>query len=122
MFTYNLHLADGSDVGQASYPEQIKVGEELFFGGGRRLRVLDHRVVRRGGPVAVRRATTGRGCLGVRLAAPAPSLPRSEFDTVKKGTGRIHLRPARSIRFPVSIRGRGNHRGSFMVASVPIRP
>ena len=41
MFTYRLHLADGSDVGQATYPDGVKVGEELFFGGGRRFRVLD---------------------------------------------------------------------------------
>jgi len=41
MFSYRLHLTDGSDVGEATYPERIKVGEELFFGGGRRFRVLD---------------------------------------------------------------------------------
>ena len=41
MFTYRLHLADGSDVGQATYPSMVKVGEELFFGGGRSFRVLD---------------------------------------------------------------------------------
>ena len=40
MFTYMLHLADGSDVGQATYPQQIKPGEVLFFGGGRRFRVV----------------------------------------------------------------------------------
>jgi hypothetical protein len=33
MFTYRLHLADGSDVGQATYPDRVKVGEFLFFGG-----------------------------------------------------------------------------------------
>ena len=41
MLTYRLHLADGSDVGQATYPDRVKVGEELFFGGGRRFRVVD---------------------------------------------------------------------------------
>jgi hypothetical protein len=41
MFTYRLHLPDGSDVGEATYPSRFKVGEELFFGGGRRFRVLD---------------------------------------------------------------------------------
>lgn len=40
MFTYRLHLQDGSDVGQATYPQQIKPGELLFFGGGRKFRVL----------------------------------------------------------------------------------
>jgi hypothetical protein len=28
-------------VGEATYPDRVKVGEELFFGGGRRFRVLD---------------------------------------------------------------------------------
>jgi hypothetical protein len=46
MFTYRLHLTDGSDVGEATYPERIKVGELLFFGGGRRYRVLDCCAVR----------------------------------------------------------------------------
>jgi len=41
LLTYRLHLADGSDVGQATYPDRVKVGEELFFGGGRRFRVVD---------------------------------------------------------------------------------
>lgn len=41
MFTYKLHLTDGSDVGQATYPSMVKVGEELFFGGGRKFRVVD---------------------------------------------------------------------------------
>ena len=41
MFTYRLHLADGSDVGEATYPSMVKVGELLFFGGGRKFRVLD---------------------------------------------------------------------------------
>ena len=41
MFTHRLHLADGSDVGEATYPDRVKAGEELFFGGGRRFRVLD---------------------------------------------------------------------------------
>ena len=41
MFTYRLHLKDGSDVGEASYPSMVKVGELLFFGGGRKFHVLD---------------------------------------------------------------------------------
>jgi hypothetical protein len=41
MFRYRLHTADGDDLGEATYPDMIKVGEELFFGGGRRFRVLD---------------------------------------------------------------------------------
>ena len=41
MFTYRLHLADGSDVGEATYLSMVKIGELLFFGGGRKFRVLD---------------------------------------------------------------------------------
>jgi hypothetical protein len=36
-----LHLEDGSEVDQATYPSMVKVGEELFFGGGRKFRVVD---------------------------------------------------------------------------------
>jgi hypothetical protein len=41
MFRYRLHSPAGDDLGEATYPDQVKVGEELFFGGGRRFRVLD---------------------------------------------------------------------------------
>jgi hypothetical protein len=41
VFTYRLHLADGSDVGEATYLSMVKIGELLFFGGGRKFRVLD---------------------------------------------------------------------------------
>jgi hypothetical protein len=40
MFTYRLHLEDGSDAGQATYSVTIKVGEEILVGNGRRFRVL----------------------------------------------------------------------------------
>jgi hypothetical protein len=36
-----LDLEDGSVVGEATYPQMIKPGEMLFFGGGRRFRVVD---------------------------------------------------------------------------------
>lgn len=32
MFTYRLFTADSDEVGQATYPERIKPGEDLFFG------------------------------------------------------------------------------------------
>jgi hypothetical protein len=41
MFTYRLHLADGSDAGEATYSVMIKPGEIVHIGGGRRYRVLD---------------------------------------------------------------------------------
>jgi hypothetical protein len=41
VFTYRLHLADGSDIGEATYPDRVRVGEELFCGSGRHFRVLD---------------------------------------------------------------------------------
>lgn len=41
MFKYRLHSPDGDDLGEATYPDRVKVGEELFFGNDRRFRVLD---------------------------------------------------------------------------------
>jgi hypothetical protein len=43
MFTYRLHLEDGSDAtpAQATYAVMIKPGEEILVGNGRHLRVLD---------------------------------------------------------------------------------
>jgi hypothetical protein len=41
MFTYLLHLEDGSDAGEATYSVQIRPGEEILVGNGRRFRVLD---------------------------------------------------------------------------------
>jgi hypothetical protein len=40
VFRYRLHSPDGDDLDEATYPDMVKVGEELFFGGGRRFRVL----------------------------------------------------------------------------------
>ena len=31
----------GMDLGEATYPDRVRLGEEVFFGGGRRFRVLD---------------------------------------------------------------------------------
>jgi hypothetical protein len=41
IFNYRLHSPDGDDLGEATYPGRVKIGEELFFGGSRRFRVLD---------------------------------------------------------------------------------
>jgi hypothetical protein len=41
VFTYRLHLADGSDAGEATYSVMIKPGEEILVGNGRRFRVVD---------------------------------------------------------------------------------
>jgi hypothetical protein len=41
MFTYRLHLEDGSDAGEATYSVMVKLGEEILYGNGRRFRVLD---------------------------------------------------------------------------------
>jgi hypothetical protein len=41
MFTYRLHLEDGSDAGEATYSVMIRPGEEILVGNGRRFRVLD---------------------------------------------------------------------------------
>ena len=34
MFTYRLHLEDGSDAGEATYSVMIKPGEEIIVGNG----------------------------------------------------------------------------------------
>jgi hypothetical protein len=41
VFRYRLHSPDGDDLGEAAYPNRVKVGKELFLGGDRRFRVLD---------------------------------------------------------------------------------
>jgi hypothetical protein len=41
LFSYRLHPADGTELGEATYPGRVKIGDELFFGGGRRFRILD---------------------------------------------------------------------------------
>jgi hypothetical protein len=41
MFTYRLHLEDGSDAGEATYSVMIRPGEEILVGNGQRFRVLD---------------------------------------------------------------------------------
>jgi hypothetical protein len=41
MFTYRLHLEDGSDVGEVTYAVMVRVGEEILVGNGRRFRVVD---------------------------------------------------------------------------------
>jgi hypothetical protein len=41
MFRYRLHLEDGSDAGEATYPLMIKPGDEIHLGAGQRFRVLD---------------------------------------------------------------------------------
>jgi hypothetical protein len=40
VFKYRLHSPDGDDLGEATYAQMIKLGEEILFGGGRRFRVL----------------------------------------------------------------------------------
>jgi hypothetical protein len=41
MFRYRLHLEDGSDVGEATYAQMIRVGDEIHLGAGQRFRVPD---------------------------------------------------------------------------------
>jgi len=41
IYTYLLHLEDGSDVGTATYAVLVRAGEEILVGNGRRFRVLD---------------------------------------------------------------------------------
>ena len=41
MFRYQLHLADGTNAGEATYAQMIHVGDEIHVGAGQRFRVLD---------------------------------------------------------------------------------
>ena len=41
MFRYRLHSPDGDDLGEATYAQMIKPGEEIHLGAGQRFRVLD---------------------------------------------------------------------------------
>jgi hypothetical protein len=66
MFRYRLHWEDGSEAGEATYAQNINVGDEIHVGKGERLRVLDVVPNSGGGGFAVRRATA-------RLAVVAAS-------------------------------------------------
>jgi hypothetical protein len=39
VFRYRLHSPDGDGLGEATYVLQIKPGEEILHGGGKRFRV-----------------------------------------------------------------------------------
>jgi hypothetical protein len=40
VFRHRLHSPDGDDLGESAYAMQIKAGEEILVGNGRRFRVL----------------------------------------------------------------------------------
>ena len=61
MFTYRLHLEDGSDVGEAVYAMMIKPGEGIHLDAGRRFRVVEFDEEDES-PVG--RAATGRSRIG----------------------------------------------------------
>jgi hypothetical protein len=41
VFTYRLHLNDGSDAGEATYAQMVHLGDEIHLNGGERFRVVD---------------------------------------------------------------------------------
>lgn len=41
MFRYRLHSPDWDDLGEATYAQMIKPGEEIIAGGNQRFRVVD---------------------------------------------------------------------------------
>jgi hypothetical protein len=41
MYTYRLHLTDGSDAVEVTYAVLVHPGEEILVGNGRRFRVVD---------------------------------------------------------------------------------
>jgi len=58
MYTYRLHLEDGSDAGEVTYAVMVKPGEEILVGNGRRFRVLD--------VVPIEEESRFSGCYGLR--------------------------------------------------------
>jgi hypothetical protein len=40
VFRYRLHSPDGNDLGEATYAQMIKVGEEIIAGRNERFRVV----------------------------------------------------------------------------------
>ena len=75
---------------EATYPERVKVGEELFFGPADDLPCSRRRGVRGGGRIAVRRVVAGGGGLDAKGAR------RGEIGAARRpGRGQSgHLRPA----------------------------
>jgi hypothetical protein len=41
MFRLRLHSPDGDDLGEATYAQMIRAGEEIIAGRNKRFRVLD---------------------------------------------------------------------------------
>jgi hypothetical protein len=41
MFMYGLHSPDGDDLGEATYAQMIKPGEEIIAGNAKRFRVVN---------------------------------------------------------------------------------
>jgi len=41
MFRYRLHSPDGDDLGEATYAQMIKPGEEIIAGSNQHYRVVD---------------------------------------------------------------------------------
>ncbi len=41
MFRYRLHSPDGDDLGEATYAQMIKPGEEIIAGSNEHFRVVD---------------------------------------------------------------------------------
>jgi hypothetical protein len=41
VFRYRLHLEDGTDAGEATYAQMIRLGDEIHLGAGQRFRVMD---------------------------------------------------------------------------------
>ena len=40
MFRYRLHNADGENLGESTYAQMIKAGQEIYLDGARKFRVL----------------------------------------------------------------------------------
>ncbi len=68
MFRYRLYTADGDELGEATYAQMIRPGEEIIARGNRRYHVLA--LVPEGGRLAIRVATAGRAGVAEPDATP----------------------------------------------------
>ena len=119
MFSYRLHLEDGSDAGEATYSVMIKPGEEIIAGKNERFRVVDGRPVRRGGRVPF------VGLLQVEAAYDTRGHSPSRDKGRQAPEGEGHLRPrggesAVGLRPPTSVSSQALGSTSRVISLAPL--
>jgi hypothetical protein len=69
VFRYRLHSPDGDDLGEATYAQMIKVGEEIIAGKNEHFRVVDVVTFDEEAESQFVGGATGRGCVEVGAAS-----------------------------------------------------